>query len=889
MIRLHLFGVPDLRTASGDKVFTVLAQPKQVALLAILAAARQGTVRREKLLHLLWPELDDARARNSLSKAIHHCRRAVGDSAISGRFAEEIALGDGQWVYDLWDFDAAIASGDHNAALHLALSGQFLDGLQVSDSVAMEHWIDGEQARVRRLGVESACALAERADAANEGEQAAEYLRVALSLGAFDERILRRRIALLDRMGDRAGALNAFAAFSLQLQRELEAEVSPETLALVDSIRRRALQPAAATDAATVPPVPSTHGVPVATSPGRDMHPDIVPLRTEVPGHGEPLSASAAAPPPPMAEMVVASPHRPTARHRWIRIGVAAMLLCGIALGGFTYAHRLRPTTTGDAGRIIVVPFVNQTNDTTLTPLGELAADLLAASLSRAGVPDVADGRTRMRTGLTVVSQANASDVEALADRARRAGFATIITGRYYLNGGILTVIAQIRSASESAPVVRFAEEQGPVSDPVPVLRRVEQRLLGAFASMHDVRFAAASTSAAAAPTYGAYVEYVAGMKPWIDGDAQAAASHFERAFRLDTNFVSVVPLLYEALLSSGRSESADALLSSVAPRINSLAPYDHAQLTYITSFHRGEREAMYVAARQMVHVAPHSPDAQWSRGFAAATTNRFEEATTAFAAADVDRWWTHDKLFASIHWQSISYHLLGRYQDELTLARAVAAQHPFEADACMYVLRAMAPVSTVEEMEGAIAGCIAASGGTDASWRANARLMMASELRAHDRPNEALRFGGTAEKNFRMELERDSTAQPLREGLASTLMELGRWAEALQLLEPMARARPDNRPPRLAANTAIAAAKLGRTALADEMLTRLRSSTPNPAFHIQRARVLAHRGLATDAITELRAAMAKGLSAAELFHANFGLDPLRREPMYIALVQPRR
>lgn len=876
MIRFQLFGVPDLRTDSGTKAFTVLAQSKQVALLAILCVARQGSVRRDRLLSLLWPDLDEARARNGLSKAIHNCRRALGDTAIGGRFAEEIALDASAWHCDFWEFDDANDRGDHESVLQLALSGEFLDGLLVPESAAMEHWLDSERARVRRIAIESASALAEREERAGHLERAVEYLRAAAGLSPLDERILRRRIALIDRLGDRAGALEVFADFRLLLQRELEVEVSPETHALVEKMRRRVLPPE----------------MPVVDSPTvRSPRPEEQSSATSdfMPGDGAPADTQTTQLVSPVPASAVRPNHagfnRPDRRRQ---LAVTAFVVGALLVVAILAARGQKRTEITAPGRIIVAPFVNQTGDSSLAPIGELAADLLTAALSRVGVAEVADARTRMRKGLSIASPAHGGDTDEIADRASRAGFSTIITGRYYLSNGTLFVVAQMRSADARRPVVRFAEEQGPVTDPIPVVRRVEQRLLGAFATLHGARMAAASTAAAASPNYAAYLEYVSGLKPWISGDVMAAAAHFERAYRLDSSFATVVPLLYEAWMASNRSASAESLLTGFAAQRHRLAPYDEAQVDFITGFHRGDREAMYDATQRMVRFAPNSPDAQWSRGFAAATTNRFAEAVEAFKAAEVDRWWTRDNLFAAIHWQSISYHLLGRYDDELALVRAVKARHPFVADACMYELRAMAPRESRAEIERVLAACILGAGGTDAAWQANARLMIAAEMRTHERAREAAYFADSAQSLFRVGLQRDASSEQLREGLATAQMEGSDWASALPYFEAQARARADNRPPRYAANTAIIAAHLGRTALSDEMLARLSDSTPVPAFHIQRARVLAHRGQPADAVSELRMAIGKGLSATELFHANFGLEPLRTFAPFDALVRPR-
>src|SRR5215831_13561062 len=73
MIRLRVLGALDLRDDHDQAIDSVLAQPKRVALLVYLAAARPyGLKRRDILVALLWPELDQARARNALSQSLHH-------------------------------------------------------------------------------------------------------------------------------------------------------------------------------------------------------------------------------------------------------------------------------------------------------------------------------------------------------------------------------------------------------------------------------------------------------------------------------------------------------------------------------------------------------------------------------------------------------------------------------------------------------------------------------------------------------------------------------------------------------------------------------------------------------------------------------------------------
>ncbi len=75
MIALRLFGGLELRGSDGLQLDTVLTQPKRVALLAFLAAAAPHRFhRRDTLLGLLWPELDQEHARAALRQALHSRR-----------------------------------------------------------------------------------------------------------------------------------------------------------------------------------------------------------------------------------------------------------------------------------------------------------------------------------------------------------------------------------------------------------------------------------------------------------------------------------------------------------------------------------------------------------------------------------------------------------------------------------------------------------------------------------------------------------------------------------------------------------------------------------------------------------------------------------------------
>src|SRR2546427_9434823 len=90
MIELRMLGRLSLTGADGREVRGLLGQPRRLALLAYLAAASpQGFHRRDTLLALFWPELDQEHARAALRQALHVVRDALGGDAVTSRGDEE--------------------------------------------------------------------------------------------------------------------------------------------------------------------------------------------------------------------------------------------------------------------------------------------------------------------------------------------------------------------------------------------------------------------------------------------------------------------------------------------------------------------------------------------------------------------------------------------------------------------------------------------------------------------------------------------------------------------------------------------------------------------------------------------------------------------------------
>src|SRR6266516_1072041 len=162
------------------------------------------------------------------------------------------------------------------------------------------------------------------AHARNALSQAVHALRQELG------REVQRVVELLDRAGDRAGAVRAYQEFARRLGRDLEVEPSAATRLVMEGIRTR--QPAQGVDAAES-------------------------------AAGAVLGERVAAPEPSLSDESrdAAAPRSPTARKR-LRLGVALVVVGLLAsgwllIGQLAGAHTAK--TTREPKTLVVLPFAN--------------------------------------------------------------------------------------------------------------------------------------------------------------------------------------------------------------------------------------------------------------------------------------------------------------------------------------------------------------------------------------------------------------------------------------------------------------------------------------------------------------------------------------------------
>ena len=334
-------------TTSGEQHVDI--QQKRLALLVFLARGGGGhLVRRDVLLSLFWPESDEQHGRGVLRQALTAFRKRLGADVLVTRGEDEVGLATDGLLCDATAFEGACKSGKYESASAL-YRGHFLAGFHASGvAPEFEQWVDVERDQLRRLASDASWKVALQLETSGRTAEAVNSARHAVDLDPDDEKGVARLIAMLDRQGDRSGALTVYAALERRLADGFSARPAPETRALMQALRQRP--------------------TPVARS-----RPDL------------PVAVSASEPP---------SPPRSTRRSRRpLLIAGTVGALATIALVAVFAPRPALSDRVGSAQAVAVVPVHVQAPDSDVAWLQEGMVELLTVRLSNGGALGVNAGR----------------------------------------------------------------------------------------------------------------------------------------------------------------------------------------------------------------------------------------------------------------------------------------------------------------------------------------------------------------------------------------------------------------------------------------------------------------------------------------------------------------
>jgi TolB-like protein/DNA-binding SARP family transcriptional activator/Flp pilus assembly protein TadD len=264
MYRLRAFGGLVLER-DGVRLERVAGHRKALSLLAALAV--HGSVGRERLMALLWPESDAGRAKGSLKQAVHLLRRQLSEpELLLGR--AELRLNPERIESDVELFARALEAGDPEAAVAL-YDGPFLDGVHLDATPEFERWADERRAELAGRYARALEELARGAEDRRDPLTAAGWWRRLQAADPFNERVALHLMAALEAAGDRAAALRHARAHDQLLREELGIHADPAILELAERLRAPGTPGSAgfAGSAAARTPAPPVPTAPAPTAP----------------------------------------------------------------------------------------------------------------------------------------------------------------------------------------------------------------------------------------------------------------------------------------------------------------------------------------------------------------------------------------------------------------------------------------------------------------------------------------------------------------------------------------------------------------------------------------------------------------------------------------------
>ena len=848
MIELNVLGLHGLSGPGGRELTSLPAQPKRLAVLAYLALRDGGHHRRDTLLAVFWPDLDQFAARRALRNTLYHLREALGEGVIVTQGDDAVSIDPARLVCDATRLRDAVADGRYEEAVDL-YRGELLAGIHLANAgEAFEEWLSEERRRISELVLRAVRALVERETSSGNLANAAYWAQRACALDPTDEGWLRRAMSLLDDISDAGSALRLYESFAGRLAAELDATPSVETRALAARIRERTAK--------------------------AEFRPDAVPADRPV------LTTLAAIRP-----------------RRWRPVlsvlGIVGLLAAGTVMARLGHSHAVvaRP-------RVLVTVFENRTGDSTLRSLGRMTQDWLAQGIVQTRLVDVVDPRA-----VYVQTRGTPVPIVDPVTLAHRTGATLIVSGSYDRSGDTLFIHASVMDVATG----RIVRAVGPIlaetRQPVAALEEVRSRVMTALASAVDVH-AAQGLDAREIPRYAAYQAYVEGWDTFWHGDGERAKVLFLQAAHRDTGFIAAA--LAAAVAGSNTNDCGlvDSLTRELDTRMRALTRGDELSLEIAAARCRGRNDEMLRLTLERADLEPGNSADEMSAVAAALWANRPARALELLGRINpaVDLAWSTDTTHFA-YWAGVAEALdaLGRHREELAaadhllpgapLARVwlrgsalAALSRPDEVLALLDSALAL-PVETSSDL-----GLAPYTDGRPeytvtpawvANWVARELAYSGDTIAARQAAMRAIAWYRSRRTDERNTIEERLVA-------AWSLEMTGAYPEAERIARQLVAEDSGNVDFR--GELAGLAAERRDTALADSLdhwLAAQPAARVSWSASIYRARVAALLGRPDSAVARTREAFDEGLWPRWL-HQEPALAPLRARPDFAALIKPR-
>ena len=524
-------------TAEGRPIAGAAAQPRRLAVLALLAVAGDRGITRERIVTCLWPDYDAERGRHALTQALYALRRDLGaEELFLGQ--QELRLNPDLITSDYAQFHDALRRDAPERAIE-CYRGPFLQGFHLPRADNFEHWVEEQRDALNHEYGRALEAAAQRAAQRQDFPAAVGYWKRRAAQDPLNPRVALKLMEALAAQGAVVEALQHARVYETMVKQELDLPPDPEVTALAERLRR--VPRSAPVSAPPAETQPSTATLPEPA--GREQRA----AEGRVSSGWARLEASASQ--ESTATVAVVSPR---GTRRWGLPAIIFAVVLTVVWVVVTLA-RPHPPVLAERGRpVFAVGAIADYSGGEPGKLGRPLVDMLATNLARgSGFRVISNGR--MLELMWPLRQAGDS-AEVVNTAARQAGATQLIDGALYATAPNRFRLDLRRVDLATGATIAAYRVEG---DNLFALADS-----GAGGLMRDLGGGAPQGSLAEATTSSvkAYQAYEEGLRKYYDGDRSSAERLFRQALDLDPEYAQAA-FYYGLSTSSGsHTETMDRL-----------------------------------------------------------------------------------------------------------------------------------------------------------------------------------------------------------------------------------------------------------------------------------------------------------------------------------------
>lgn len=258
---------------------------------------------------------------------------------------------------------------------------------------------------------------------------------------------------------------------------------------------------------------------------------------------------------------------------------------------------------------IIILPFQNQTADTSLDWLSRGLADMLASDLSQSQSIHVVE-MTRLYAGLNEleIKGNHLDDLSAALEAAQKAKVKTIITGEFYREEQGIEIFATLRDV-ENAQIIRKERVLGPNLERIfRMVDELSEKLRSVLREglEHEPETRHLSHVTQSVEAFRCYSKALENLDKFDHGEAEACLN---KAIEIDSAFAKAYLLMARLKFRTRDIKAVERALTLAKRYTDRLSESDRIWLRFYSSELTGDISGTLAAMKELVQFEPDDPE----------------------------------------------------------------------------------------------------------------------------------------------------------------------------------------------------------------------------------------------------------------------------------------